>query len=220
MADIHNLVNFLRGTYKAYNRLKLEGKIDDDVLYFISNPGDTKGTLYLGDILIGQGETSYLSQLADVETSNLKNKNILAYNQEVEKWMPTEISSLISEVKSQVYTIKAKENENFEDILNSFIQQNEIFYGDIVLIQKDNINFPYIFTDKWIDIGLNELFTTSIKKEVGQIKEQVGAINTAVGNLKNIFVTQENFNKELTSINNQLNVFTWQDFNSKKEDKN
>ena len=47
-----NYVKFLRGTPSAYNNLAQKEK---DTLYFVLNPEDTVGRLYLGDVLIAGG---------------------------------------------------------------------------------------------------------------------------------------------------------------------
>lgn len=204
MADIHNLVNFLRGTYKAYNRLKMEGKLDDDVLYFISNPGDTKGTLYLGDMLIGGGETAYLSQMTDVDVTNLADKNILVYNEDRNDWVATDFSYVVAEYQPKVFSTAVELDETIEEALARVTEEALVSRGDIALITKDNTNYPYIFLDSWVDMGLNEPTVVSLRKDVGWIKEEINKLNTTVGSLEDSFVTQKTFNTKVGKIDTQI----------------
>lgn len=90
-------VKFLRGTKTAFNKIITK---DNDTLYFIYDSEDqTKGSLYLGDKLIGGGNGSAtavtdINDLANVLISNVQDKQILAYDASTKKWVnktPAEI---------------------------------------------------------------------------------------------------------------------------------
>lgn len=83
-------VKFLRGTKTAFDKIITK---DNDTLYFIYDSEDqTKGSLYLGDKLIGGGNGSAtavtdINDLANVLISNVQDKQILAYDASNKKWV-------------------------------------------------------------------------------------------------------------------------------------
>lgn len=82
-------VKFLRGTKTAFDKIITK---DNDTLYFIYDSEDqTKGSLYLGNKLIGGGNGSAtavtdINDLANVLISNVQDKQILAYDASTKKW--------------------------------------------------------------------------------------------------------------------------------------
>lgn len=85
-----NYVKFRRGTPKEFDLLQVK---DSDTLYFISNPEDNFGSLYLGSKLIAGdleagGGIASLSDLQDVLIgANLDDSNILVYDSEATAWI-------------------------------------------------------------------------------------------------------------------------------------
>mgnify|MGYP003535263209 FL=1 len=83
-------VRFLRGTKAAFDKIVTK---DKDTLYFIYDSDDqTKGSLYLGNKLIGGGNGSTttvtdINDLANVLISNVQDKQILVYDASVGKWV-------------------------------------------------------------------------------------------------------------------------------------
>lgn len=83
-------VKFLRGTKTAFDKIITK---DNDTLYFIYDSEDqTKGSLYLGDKLIGGGNGSAtavtnINDLANVLINNVQDKQILAYDALTKKWV-------------------------------------------------------------------------------------------------------------------------------------
>lgn len=83
-------VRFLRGTKAAFDKIEIK---DKDTLYFIYDSEDqTKGSLYLGNKLIGGGNGSTttatdINDLANVLISNVQDKQILAYDASTKKWV-------------------------------------------------------------------------------------------------------------------------------------
>ena len=83
-------VSFLRGTKAAFDKIEIK---DIDTLYFIYDSEDqTKGSLYLGNKLIGGGNGSTatvtdINDLANVLISNVQDKQILTYDASTKKWV-------------------------------------------------------------------------------------------------------------------------------------
>lgn len=83
-------VRFLRGTKAAFDKIEIK---DIDTLYFIYDSEDqTKGSLYLGNKLIGgsNGSTATvtdINDLANVLISNVQDKQILTYDASTKKWV-------------------------------------------------------------------------------------------------------------------------------------
>ena len=95
--DLANYVKFLRGTPTAYHNLSHK---DDDTLYFVAEKDATVGKLFLGNVEIShclneEGVVDYLSELKDVETSGVINRNLLGYDSKLQKWVPMSINDLV-----------------------------------------------------------------------------------------------------------------------------
>lgn len=98
-------VRFLRGTKAAFDKIEIK---DKDTLYFIYDSEDqTKGSLYLGNKLIGGGNGSTatvtdINDLANVLISNVQDKQILVYDASIEngKW----VNKTPEEIQTEVMT--------------------------------------------------------------------------------------------------------------------
>lgn len=96
-------VKFLRGTKTAFDKIITK---DKDTLYFIYDSEDqNRGSLYLGDKLIGGGNGSTvtptnINKLADVLINNVQDKQILAYDALTKKW----INKTPEEIQIEVMT--------------------------------------------------------------------------------------------------------------------
>ncbi len=92
-ANYANYVRFLRGTPTAYENLP---KKDSDTLYFISEKNSDSGVLYLGTKLISGAVSIYTSveALQDILLKNLKQGDILVYNEDKQKWVNASIPEL------------------------------------------------------------------------------------------------------------------------------
>lgn len=90
-------VKFFRGTPKAFKKLRHK---NSDTLYFITEPDDINGLLYLGNKLIADSTYTgsgpmLLAELKDVLVSeNLSNEDILIYNSENQLWENKKIDDL------------------------------------------------------------------------------------------------------------------------------
>lgn len=96
-------VRFLRGTKAAFDKIEIK---DIDTLYFIYDSEDqTKGSLYLGNKLIGGGNGSTatvtdINDLANVLISNVQDKQILTYDASTKKW----VNKTLEEIQIEVMT--------------------------------------------------------------------------------------------------------------------
>lgn len=77
-----NYVKFYRGSSLAFKNAEK----NSDTLYFITETDSKKGSLYLGDKLIG-GNISSIADLEDILLSELSNNQILVYNEDSNKWI-------------------------------------------------------------------------------------------------------------------------------------
>lgn len=86
-----NYVKFSRGSSLAWSKITEK---DNDTLYFITDSDTQKSSLYLGEKLI----TSNISQISDLEDiliSELKDKQLLVYNEAKSKWENKTIAEAI-----------------------------------------------------------------------------------------------------------------------------
>lgn len=118
MADF---VRFQRGSKAAYEALKNAGRIENNVLYFIYESGDsTTGTLYLGSKLISGGESTVISSslgdLTDVLITNAETNSFLVKN-DSGIW----VSKTAEEVAGLIQSFIAVDNKSIE-IANDVIQ--------------------------------------------------------------------------------------------------
>ena len=108
-----NYVKFQRGTLASYNRLSQK---DNDTLYFIYDANDdTRGSLYLGNRLIGEvggsGGASNLSELSDVLISAAQTGDFLTLNSQG-KWINISASDLAQTILDiQGQFVEIDENE-------------------------------------------------------------------------------------------------------------
>ena len=83
-------VKFVRGTQEAFNALA--NKPDDTLFFIYENNESTFGTLWLGDMQIGDGSTASLSDLiSDV----VGDGDLLVYNEDESKWEPLPIEDIV-----------------------------------------------------------------------------------------------------------------------------
>lgn len=86
-----NYVKFIRGTPTAFAKLSQK---DNDTLYFISESSSKTGCLYLGEKLISESISS-LKDLENISFENLKDKDLLSYDANSEKWINKSIIDAI-----------------------------------------------------------------------------------------------------------------------------
>ena len=96
-------VKFLRGSQAAYNNIATK---DPDTLYFIYPDANSEsGKLYLGDKLIGGGDASnlVLGDLTNILLTSVKDKDILSYNEESEKWENISFGELLQKATDAIF---------------------------------------------------------------------------------------------------------------------
>lgn len=156
MAANANYVRFIRGTPTAWANLKNK---DEDVLYFISEKGSDKGSLYLGSKLIaGDGydpiniKTS-LGRLEDVSLKlKISNGDLLVYDKLTQKWVNKPPSSLIKvnedgsldlsdyalreELEDYAKVEALKDYAKASDIPGVMVGATDMFYGEPGLVPR------------------------------------------------------------------------------------
>ena len=97
--QLSGYVKFLRGTPAAWESIITK---DPDTLYFIAEPNDTSGKLYLGNKLIsggGSGSSLSISDLEDVLIgANVPSNAVLLYNSTSNIWEPASLATAIAQV--------------------------------------------------------------------------------------------------------------------------
>lgn len=137
-------VKFQRGTPTAYAAIKHK---DPDTLYFISNPNDTFGNLYLGEKSIGNGSSTSgafnLAELGDVDLTGASDGAVLVYSEEKKKWIVSNIADIENIINSvsdefiivddeqhdkqlQINNIHIDKIDNLQSILDNYKQTQEI----------------------------------------------------------------------------------------------
>ena len=109
-----NYVKFYRGSKLAFDKLT---KKNSDVLYFITESDSHLGSLYLGDKLIAGGISS-LADLNDILLADLKDKQLLIYNEDSGNW----------------------ENKNVIDVIPIMVGANALEQGQKGLVPAPGIN--------------------------------------------------------------------------------
>ena len=180
-----NYVKFLRGTPTAFAALTHK---DPDTMYFISVPGESVGQLWIGDKLItmsttDDGALNYLYELADVDTSGLKQGCVLTWNESKQKWVVSSIEDAVkisnfvgatissNGVAGLVPAPKAIENSNFlkgdgtwspltiADILNL-----QLTLDSFVSTEKFNTELDKKVNSSTLDIKLEEALQNKVDK--------------------------------------------------------
>ena len=162
MSKLLNYVKFQRGTPTAYAALRNK---DEDTLYFVSNPSDNFGILYLGERIIGGSSSgteaaySNLAQLKDIDLSGLEDGFILVYSADRKKW-------IAKKLESQSGNITQKD---LEEILKNYALSTTV--GDLSKLVQQN-------TAK-----INELSTTvgnlaELLEKTSQMEDRVTDLET------------------------------------------
>jgi hypothetical protein len=156
MASNANYVRFIRGTPTAWANLKNR---DEDVLYFISEKGSDKGSLYLGSKLIaGDGYdpiniTTSLGRLEDVSLKlKISNGDLLVYDKLTQKWVNKSPASLIKvnedgsldlsdyalreELEDYAKVEALKDYAKASDIPGVMVGATEMFFGEPGLVPR------------------------------------------------------------------------------------
>ena len=167
-------VRFLRGTKAAFDKIVTK---DKDTLYFIYDSDDqTKGSLYLGNKLIGGGNGSTttvtdINDLANVLISNVQDKQILVYDASAEKW----VNKTPEQIQVEVMTGAHADTAGTSGLVPAPLagEQNKYLRGDGV----------------WAAPLSDEQLTTlgkvnGLETRVGSIETNISELSTSVGSLQ------------------------------------
>lgn len=169
-------VKFQRGSQAAYNKIKREGRLESNALYFIydNEAPEAGGLLYLGEILIGgsglAGATQ-LSQLTDVTLSEeMIDGMILQYNALAKTWETRSIANAIANHTSIVdNTIKQNGESDIQALERIDPNPKE---GDIIFID----GVPYIYNgDNW-----QQLIGSNIEQRISTLESKVTTLTNGL----------------------------------------
>lgn len=167
-------VKFLRGTKTAFDKIITK---DKDTLYFIYDSDDqTKGSLYLGNKLIGGGNGSTttvtdINDLANVLISNVQDKQILVYDTSAGKW----VNKTPEEIQIEVMTGATADAAGTSGLVPAPAAgaQDKYLRGDGVWAAP--------LSDKQLT-ALGKV--DNLETRVGSIEINVGGLSTKVGSLQ------------------------------------
>lgn len=150
----NSYVKFVRTTVDKWNLLIQSGAPDNDTLYFVIEPGEVEGSLYLGSVLIATSVDAglNLNQLNDVVLEATKKDDVLVYSGS--RWVNKPISSFMP-----VTMVGATATENGE--------------GGLVPVPVAGENNLYLKGDgTWADP------TTAIVEDLGELSTKVDGIDS------------------------------------------
>lgn len=183
-------VKFQRGTPTAYAAIKHK---DPDTLYFISNPNDTFGNLYLGEKSIGNGSPTSgafnLAELGDVDLTGASDGAVLVYSEEKKKWIVsniTDIENIINSVSDefiivddeqhdkqlQINDIHIDKIDNLQSILDNYKQTQEIQQTEIGKLNDTKLN-KTDFQDIENRVLILENSNKLIKEDISFLKSSI-----------------------------------------------
>ena len=205
--NFNNYVKFLKGTSKAFERLKHK---DSNTLYFISDDnGDV--SLYLGSELIKTSSSisvSNLEELNDIKfSSNLKANDILTYNGE--QWINAEIPAFQGVGTTGLVPIPS------QDLKNNFLRADGTWTDIASVISKDVENLVKIEIDK-VGIEVLSKDVGDLKASFQQFQSEATVLKTQVGSLQtNLEELQDKVDKISVGENVDLNNYVSKiEFNS------
>lgn len=229
-----NYVKFMRGTPEQY--LMLANK-DADTIYFISAQDSTTGSLYIGEKRVGtnieQGEVATkLSELSDVNLTDLQDGQILAWNATNAKWMPLTIPTFVGAtettpgVKGMVPMAKAGDHTKFLKGDGTWAELPTLIgltYKVVESIDDIDITLPdaekYIYLVKNGDIYDEYLVVEGKKEKIGDSAVELeGYMTTAeyeadITVRLNDYINKVNYNEQMLSIDDRLGIIeksiTW-----------
>ena len=167
-------VRFLRGTKAAFDKIITK---DKDTLYFIYDSEDqTKGSLYLGNKLIGGGSGSTttvtdINDLANVLISNVQDKQILVYDASVGKW----VNKTPEEIQVEVMTGATADAAGTSGLVPAPVAGEQDKY-----LRGDGVWAAPLSDEQLTALGKVD----DLETRVGSIETNVGGLSTKVGSLQ------------------------------------
>lgn len=182
---LNSYVKFQRGTPAEYELLKKRSLIEDNALYFLYESGATQGTLYLGNILIGnigaESNVSSLSELKDVLITEIGAQDILMADSEgIWKNVPLSIVlDMIADQKELGFVVdsKAFEFQSVEGVQTLKLLGLEAAPAGASLLKGSNGQVEWSINN--IDVVAQEVanLSASIENVQKNIAEQIAAAN-------------------------------------------
>lgn len=167
-------VRFLRGTKAAFDKIITK---DKDTLYFIYDSEDqTKGSLYLGNKLIGGGSGSTttvtdINDLANVLISNVQDKQILVYDASAGKW----VNKTPEEIQVEVMTGATADAAGTSGLVPTPVAGEQDKY-----LRGDGVWAAPLSDEQLTALGKVD----DLETRVGSIETNVGGLSTKVGSLQ------------------------------------
>lgn len=167
-------VRFLRGTKAAFDKIITK---DKDTLYFIYDSEDqTKGSLYLGNKLIGGGSGSTttvtdINDLANVLISNVQDKQILVYDASAGKW----VNKTPEEIQVEVMTGATANAAGTSGLVPAPVAGEQDKY-----LRGDGVWAAPLSDEQLTALGKVD----DLETRVGSIETNVGGLSTKVGSLQ------------------------------------
>lgn len=167
-------VRFLRGTKAAFDKIITK---DKDTLYFIYDSEDqTKGSLYLGNKLIGGGSGSTttvtdINDLANVLISNVQDKQILVYDASARKW----VNKTPEEIQVEVMTGATADVAGTSGLVPAPVAGEQDKY-----LRGDGVWAAPLSDEQLTALGKVD----DLETRVGSIETNVGGLSTKVGSLQ------------------------------------
>lgn len=167
-------VRFLRGTKAAFDKIIIK---DKDTLYFIYDSEDqTKGSLYLGNKLIGGGNGSTttvtdINDLANVLISNVQDKQILVYDASAGKW----VNKTPEEIQVEVMTGATADAAGTSGLVPAPAAGEQDKY-----LRGDGVWAAPLSDEQLTALGKVD----NLETRVGSIETNVGGLSTKVGSLQ------------------------------------
>lgn len=177
-----NYVKFQRGSLASYNRLSHK---DEDTLYFIYNPDDeSRGSLYLGNRLIGEvggsGGVNNLSELSDILITAAQAGDFLVLNSEG-KWInvsAAEVASNILEAGGNFVSID--ENEFQFNSVNGNLElkgYTNATVGMIPIKTNSGLGWQSAPVDLSAKVGSLETNLTQAQTDIASIQSDLSSVD-------------------------------------------
>ena len=174
-----NYVKFQRGTLASYNRLSQK---DNDTLYFIYDANDdSRGSLYLGNRLIGEvggsGGVDNLSELSDVLISAAQTGDFLTLNSEG-KWINISAADVTQTILSTGGTfIEVDENEFQFNAVNGKLELKNYSAASLGMMPVKTATGLNWQTAPSADINIK---VGSLETELSQVQTDLQAVDSKI----------------------------------------
>ena len=228
-------VRFQRGTQAAYDKLKENGHLNENTLYFIYDESNkTAGSLYMGERLISGGDVTFtsasLDELADVIVAGAETNSFLI--KEGNNWVAKTLEDVVALIKNnfgdvastaQIFQVTLDSNESHEDAIERITADALIASGDVVIVKElitdDKYQHTaYIFDNKnWAAMDGNYSAASVYTSEDIQVTTAVGELaanavkdelNGEISGIKSALTGANGINSKITALEGKLEGVT------------